>query len=130
MEPEFIWTYNWLARAYRWAGNHPAEVEARARASEVSGNPEEANLIRESFARGGWNGYLREMLRNGQGGFPVTSQLGEATELDREKAIQGFMTQADKGNFWLFLLKIEPGFEPLRADPRIQEIIKKFEPPQ
>jgi TolB-like protein len=130
MEPEFIWTYNWLARAYRWAGNHSAEVEARARASEVSGNTEEAKLIRDSFATGGWNGYLREMLRTGQGGFPVTSQLGEATEQDREKAIQGFMRQAETGNFWLFLLKTEPAFEPLRADPRIQEIIKKFEPPQ
>jgi hypothetical protein len=51
--------------------------------------------------------------------------------LDREKAIQGFMRQAEKGGSWLFLLKMEPGFEPLRADPRIQGIIiKKFEPPQ
>jgi hypothetical protein len=37
---------------------------------------------------------------------------------------------AESGDFWLFLIKIDPMFDRLRSDSRFQEIVKKFEPPQ
>jgi hypothetical protein len=51
--------------------------------------------------------------------YPIISKIGA-----------GGMGDAEKGAFWLFLIKMDPDLEPLRGDPRIQEIIKKFEPPQ
>jgi hypothetical protein len=35
---------------------------------------------------------------------------------------------ATKGDSWLFSIKYDPAFDPLRGDPRFQELLKKFEP--
>lgn len=40
------------------------------------------------------------------------------------------MDQEAKGGFWLFLIKTDPLYDPLRGDPRFQELLKKFNPPQ
>jgi hypothetical protein len=38
--------------------------------------------------------------------------------------------QAREGSFWLFLIKVDPMFDPLRGDPRFQELVKKFDAPR
>ena len=55
---------------------------------------------------------------------------GILDEDEKEKWIARLMKQAESGNFWLFLIKTDPGFDPLRSDPRFQELLKKFSPPQ
>ncbi|HEY7546431.1 MAG TPA: tetratricopeptide repeat protein, partial [Blastocatellia bacterium] len=64
MEPTYSWAYIQLARAHRLNGDHQASVETLARNLELSGNEERAKAVRESYAKGGWKGYLRENLKN------------------------------------------------------------------
>jgi len=136
MEPKFTWAHMWLSRIYRQTGNRPAAVEERAKAFELEGNSENARLLRESFANGGWNAYLNEFirLRGGQGGTHRASNTGDASYLaelgEKEKAIDALMSGAEKGDFWLFTIKTDPSFDSLRGDPRFQELVKKFNPPQ
>jgi serine/threonine protein kinase/Tfp pilus assembly protein PilF len=122
MEPTFSWPHMGLARVYRRDGNHEGCVEERARNFELLGNKERAKAIRESFAKGGWKGYLRE---DGLYGPSSLAELGEY-----EKAIEAVVKQAEKGWFWLFLHRTDPFLDPIRDDPRFKEVMKKLDPPQ
>ncbi len=48
----------------------------------------------------------------------------------KEKAIASLNDAAAKGDYWLFSIKYDPAFNPLRGDPRFQELLKKFDTPK
>src|SRR5689334_2749061 len=49
------WPHSHLAWVYRLNGDYAASVEERALSLELDSQPEEARLMRESFATGGWD---------------------------------------------------------------------------
>jgi len=50
MDPTFPGRTVFLSRVYVWTGNHAGAVEERAKAVELDGSPENARLLRDSFA--------------------------------------------------------------------------------
>ncbi len=125
MDPSFPWPHSHLARVYRLNGDYAAAAEERAIASELDGKPEEARLMREGFAKGGWAGFQRNARQTDVN--PLWAGILDAD--DKEKWITRLMKQAADGNFWLFLIKTDPSFDPLRGDPRFDTLLKKFDPP-
>ena len=121
MEPSLWWAHIPLSRDYQRIGNHDAAVEERARASELTGREEHARAIRESYAKGGWKGYLRELPNDPS----CLAELGEY-----EKAIEAVVKQSERGFFWFFLNRTDPFLDPIRDDPRFKEAMKKLDPPQ
>jgi len=83
MDPTFPWAHSFLSRIYVWNGDHAAAVEERAKAQELDGKPESARLLRESFASGGWDDFLRESARQGAEVGSVAS-LGSVDGADKE----------------------------------------------
>jgi len=57
-------------------------------------------------------------------------RLAAANESEKEVAVKRLLEQAEKGGFWVFLIKTDPLYDPLRSDSRFQELLKKFNPPQ
>jgi serine/threonine-protein kinase len=129
MDPTFPWAHSFLSRVYVWNGNHDAAVEERAKSVELDGKPDDAKLLRENFASGGWVGFLRESVRQGAGITSIAA-LSAVGDSDKEAAIKKLTERAARGDFWLFLIKTDPTFDLLRGDPRFQEMLKKFDPPQ
>jgi tetratricopeptide (TPR) repeat protein len=120
-EPALWWVHVPLSLAYRQAGNREACVEERVRVAEFIPDKERAEAVRESYAKGGWQGFLRE--------FPneptFLAELGE-----NEKAIEAIVKQAERGWFWLFMSRTDPFLDPIRDDPRFKEAMKKLDPPK
>ncbi len=133
MEPTFIWSHTLLSRFYLMQGNYAAAVEERAKSLELDDQAGNARLVRESFAKGGWNGYLREMIRQ-LDIRPNASRMLRANLLaqlgEKEAAIAELVKGANDGDFWLFVIKFDPTFDNLRGDPRFQELLKKFDTAQ
>src|SRR5437660_4637415 len=126
MDPTFPWAHSFLSRIYVWNGDYAASVEERAISLELDGNPEGAKRLRESFAKGGWEGLQRLLRQNSS--MPVYG--GELGAVEKDTTIKRLTQQANQGSFWLFLIRTDPMFDPLRGDPRFQELLKKFEPPK
>jgi len=128
MDPTFPWAHSFLARVYTWNGDHAAAVEEVAKARENDGRSDDARRLRESFASGGWEAFLRESTRQGAG-IASVAMLSMASQADKEAVIKRLEDQAANGNFWLFLIKNDPLYDPLRGDPRFEVLVKKFGPP-
>ena len=60
---------------------------------------------------------------------PNSHFWGVVDETENEKWIETLTKQAERGNFWLFLIKTGPIFDPLRGDQGFQALLKKFDPP-
>ncbi|CAN5735830.1 hypothetical protein BH20ACI3_BH20ACI3_30710 [soil metagenome] len=59
LDSNFSLAHSCLALVFQAQGNYAASIEAIAKAYELAGRQEYAPLARESFAKGGWHGYLR-----------------------------------------------------------------------
>ena len=129
LDPTFAWTHSHISFLYRMKGDHAASVDERARADELLDMSEAAKRLRDSFAAGGWTGYLRELVSQDWGSLG-TSQTRRASLLaelgEKEKAISFLNEAATKGDTWLFSIKYDPAFDALRTDPRFQALLKKF----
>jgi tetratricopeptide (TPR) repeat protein len=132
LDPTFPWTHSHISFVYRMKGDRAASVEERARAFELLDRADQARRMRESFATGGWTGYLREIVSQDWGalGTSRTRRASLLAELgEKEKAMTSLNDAAAKGDYWLFSVKYDPAFDALRGDPRFQELLKKFDPP-
>jgi len=56
--------YPILGFVYQMTGNYAESVEERAKVRELQGNPQIAIQIRESFAKGGWEGFLQDQIED------------------------------------------------------------------
>lgn len=127
MDPSFSWAFSWPARIYVWNGDYASAVDARAHALEIDGITEPAARLRQAFASGGWQAFVAESKAQRVGGiieFPPND------DAEKEKVIAQIQRQANNGTFWLFLMRVEPALDSLRGDPRFQEVLKRFDPPQ
>jgi TolB-like protein/Flp pilus assembly protein TadD len=131
-DPTFIWSHSQLSFAYRLKNNYQGAAEERAVAQELLGETENARLTRESFAKGGRDGFLREMIRQAINPDGVTGGMRTASAYallgEKEKALKILEDSASKGDFWLFQIKYDPAYEGLSGEPGFQALRKKFDP--
>ena len=131
MDPSFPSTYSALATAYRLMGRYAESVESYAKLHELGGRPQTAALARASFAAGGWQGFMREMTSRRPAGFSPSmaaiffAQLGE-----KDKAFAELNQACENREYTVRFLKIEPGFDPLRDDPRFKELLQRMRFPE
>ncbi|MEQ1763461.1 MAG: tetratricopeptide repeat protein [Pyrinomonadaceae bacterium] len=134
-DPTHIWLHPALAQAYSWKNDWARSVERRAITREMSGDPEDARMMRESFAKGGRDGFFRDRIKLRESRNTPSGQ-SQAAEVyawvgENEKALQILEgAAARKGDFWLFMIKNHPAYDPLRGDPRFQALVKIFDAPK
>jgi len=124
MDPTFPWAHSHLSRIYRLNGDLASAAEERSISLEMDGQPDLARGARESFAKGGWDA-MQEYMRH----YNSTLFSVMLTTQEKDRWIADLTTQANNGSFWLFLIKTDPIFDPLRGDPRFDTLLHKFDVP-
>ncbi len=113
-------------------GKYAESVEVLAKMSELNSAPEIAKAVRESFAREGWKGFLRMIMRE-QGAldsFPYDKAIFLAALGERDQALVELNRAYDERDYFLPFLKIDPRLDTLHGDPRFEELLRKIGFPQ
>jgi eukaryotic-like serine/threonine-protein kinase len=129
LDAGFVPAYDTLANVYRAQGKHADSVETFADAEEALGNHEAAAVMREIFAKGGWQNFLRAMIEQPQLNYRKSryivatyhAELGE-----KDKAFAELNKAYEDREFFMIVLKVDQRFDALRDDPRFQDLLRKI----
>jgi hypothetical protein len=123
-----------LAEVYRVTGDYANAVEERAKVLDLMGQPQNAALVRATFAKRGWRGFLRLVVAEDSSLKDVNNDWVMAKAYvdlgEKNKAFAKLNEAYNKRLSSLCWLKIEPQLDPLRSDPRYQELLNKLRFPQ
>ena len=127
LDPNFWYAHWQLFYVYRMKRDYASAVEELAKVQDARGEPDAAKLIRNSFAKGDWQGFLRkitdELTRLKLYPYFVATFFAELGEKDKafamlNEAIETKDQHTDQ-------MKVDPYMNPLRDDPRFQKVLKK-----
>ena len=113
----------------RVKGDYANAVEERAKVLDLMGQPANAALIRATFARGGWVGFLRlvtaedSSLKDINNNWVLTKAYLDLGQKD--KAFAELNKAYEMRVSSLCWLKVEPQLDSLRSDPRSSGVVAK-----
>ena len=128
LNSNFTLTHSSLSNAYQLKGNYAAAVEEFAKEEELRNRSENAAMIRESFAKGGWQGFLRAMTGTRR---PDNLEFYEVARFhaalgEKDQAFAELNKSYEKRENSLVSLKVDPHLDPLRSDPRFAELMRRM----
>ena len=127
LDPNFWYAHCQLYYVYRMKRDYASAVEELAKVQDARGETDAARLIRESFAKGDWQGFLRKITeeRTRLKLYPyfVATFFAELGEKDKAFAtLNEAIETKDQHTAWM---KVDPYMNPLRDDPRFHEVLRK-----
>src|SRR6266542_4164241 len=129
LDPGFARAHRTLAEVYRVKKDYANAVEERAKFFDLVGQPQNAALIRATFAKEGWLGFARLVtaenspLRDSNNNWVVAKAYVDLGEKD--KAFAELNKAYENRLSSLLWLKVEPQVDPLHDDPRFQQLLKR-----
>lgn len=129
LEPNFVLAHLTMSNVYQMQGKYAEAVASYVKAREVVGDSRVAALMRESFERGGWKGFINGL--NEKRWFDENRpRYIRATQLisigENEVALAELEKAYEERDGFIILLNIDPRFDALRDNPRFQELVKKI----
>jgi len=130
LEPKNPRAYNGLASVYEQMGMYEGAVKARQKAMSLSGaKPEEIEALGSAFRESGPNGYWMWRLERLKGQYarnPTSAAENYAQLGDKDQAF-AWLEKAYKEHVGpMVTLKVDPAWDPLRSDPRFQDLLRRM----
>jgi DNA-binding winged helix-turn-helix (wHTH) protein/Tfp pilus assembly protein PilF len=128
LDANFAVGHSTLSVAYRMKGDYAESVEELARFQELIGGAETAALMRDSFAEGGWQGFLRAMTDERRPANLTSYNVAtfHAALGESDKAFVELNRAYQNREGILGLLKVDPRFDSLHDDPRFEDLARRF----
>jgi TolB-like protein/Tfp pilus assembly protein PilF len=128
LDPNFQVGYFSLANTLQMQGRYAEAVEAYATAREVAGSAEEAGVMRASFKKGGWRGFVLDFSRydwmsDNRPKYIDAARLASIGE--NQRALDALEEAFAERETFLMFLKVDPRFDSLRPHPRFQDLLRR-----
>ena len=132
LAPDFWFSHYYLYYVYRFKGNYAQAVEKLAKSKDLRDETEAAKLIRESFAKGGWPGFLHAVtVDHAPMKMTPYNMAGFYAEAgDKDRAFAALNEAVDKADQFFGFVKVDPFMKPLRDDPRFPVLLKRADFPR
>ncbi|HEV2489798.1 MAG TPA: hypothetical protein VGT03_08315 [Candidatus Acidoferrales bacterium] len=136
-QPDYAVAHNYLASAYQNEGDFANSEKERALYIRLSGDTGYGEAVRvgHEWASGKKERARRDMeallanMKEGRFGY-VQMALMYASVGDKNKAFECLDKAYRQHSWWLVTMEVEPGFAPLRSDPRFQQLERRVGLPQ
>jgi eukaryotic-like serine/threonine-protein kinase len=127
LDPNFWYAHLQLFHVYRMKRDYASAVEELARVQDARGEPDAAKLIRESFAGGDWQGFLRTISeqRSRLKLYPYFLATFFAELGEKHKGFAMLKEAIETKDQHTGQMKVDPYMDPLRDDPGFKEMLKK-----
>jgi tetratricopeptide (TPR) repeat protein len=131
--PEFARAHRWLGDTYMANGAHQEAIVAYQKAMSLSGaSAAEVAALGQACAKGAIRGYylweLRRLREESKHRYveaaafaSLSAGLGE-----KDQAFSYLEKAYEDREYGLTVLQIEPAFDPLRSDPRFQDLLRRM----
>ncbi|HKS31865.1 MAG TPA: tetratricopeptide repeat protein, partial [Chthoniobacterales bacterium] len=132
MEPDFYWAHRQLGTALELNGSPTEAIVEYQRASELNDDPRLLAFVGHAMARAGRQNETREILTklteiartryvSGYSFAVIHLALGE-----KDQAIDWLEKDAgEQTGFEINFIKVDPYLDPLRGDPRFEDLVAK-----
>ncbi len=133
IDPNFAYGYFFLAMGYERKGMDAETVEAYAKMMTLFGEPTDcAEEVKEAFKQNGIKGFWKKRLeqietRPHLKNFQVYAKALIQIRLgDKEATLESINQAIQRRERWTINAKYELLFEPLRQDPRFQDLLRRM----
>jgi TolB-like protein len=126
LDPRHAEAYRVLRECYRATGRLDEAADAAARRFQELGTAEAAEGLRTAYDSAGWTGLLEfeaEFYRGVPSYYEAALNYAELGRVD--EAFDALFAAIEAREPRCLTLKVEPGFEPLRSDPRWEELLRR-----
>lgn len=123
---------SFLAEAYEQKGDFVSAVAAIERIQQAANDPLTLSSVEYVYAKSGEHHKAREILnelekRSNQEHVPAFTFAQIYAGLgDNEQAFAWLDKAYNEQSVWLSFLKVDPKFDPLRSDPRFQDVLRRI----
>jgi len=130
LEPSDSRPYRNLAMVYARMDRYEDAVRARQKEMTLSGSPpEKVAALDSAYAESGPEGYWRLYLESSKGrhdSYPTWTALFYAQLGDKDQAFTCLEKAYEKHDGPIYLLKVSPWWDPLRDDPRYDDLVRRM----
>jgi len=131
LDHNFFIAHKGLAKAYKRKGMEKESISEWEQVDVLEGESDQAEATKIAYARGGYKGVLKAWLKavehqRAAGGYidyskeaSIQAQLG-----NKDLALRALEKAFAEGEDMTFL-NVEPEWDPIRSDPRFQDILRR-----
>ena len=134
MDPTLVMANNVLMNSYDKKGDDDKSFEYFIRLMTLREKKpaDEINLLQTIYAQSGWRGvserqFEQEKADEKDGKPDYANLAGLSIELGQNKQAIDYLEKAvDQNKFTLITLKVNPRYDPLRGDPRFDDLVRRI----
>jgi serine/threonine protein kinase/tetratricopeptide (TPR) repeat protein len=130
IDPNYEQTAVWLALSYERIGDYPRAMGQWAKLERLQHHEERAKEIMRVFEKSGYAGYLRKDAKDLEAQGDYAGAASDYAKLDEKDAAFAALEKGFPDRAGLVFIKIDPGFDSLRSDPRYTDLLRRIGLPQ